>query len=161
MDASISSATSAASGADRPRGGGLHHAGNIWFLALTALGVQAGDRVAIYMPMLPETVFAMLACARIGAPHSVVFAAFSSEALRSRIEDAGAKVLITVDGYNRRGGVASLKPNADAAVEGNRDDIARPDIVMGRMSRCGSRACAKIAIPGVSGGIRPSAFRKD
>jgi acetyl-CoA synthetase len=86
--------------------------------ALTELGVQAGDRVAIYMPMLPETVFAMLACARIGAPHSVVFAAFSSEALRSRIDDAGAKVLITVDGYNRRGGVANLKPNADAAVEG-------------------------------------------
>jgi acetyl-CoA synthetase len=86
--------------------------------ALTELGVQAGDRVAIYMPMIPETVFAMLACARIGAPHSVVFAAFSSEALRSRIDDAGAKVLITVDGYNRRGGVANLKPNADAAVEG-------------------------------------------
>src|SRR5262249_29249763 len=59
-----------------------------------------------------------LACARIGAPHSVVFAAFSSEALRSRIDDAGAKVLITVDGYNRRGAVASLKPNADAAVDG-------------------------------------------
>jgi acetyl-CoA synthetase len=86
--------------------------------ALTELGVQAGDRVAIYMPMIPETVFAMLACARIGAPHSVVFAAFSSEALRSRIDDAGAKVLITVDGYNRRGAVADLKPNADAAVEG-------------------------------------------
>jgi acetyl-CoA synthetase len=86
--------------------------------ALTELGVQAGDRVAIYMPMVPETVFAMLACARIGAPHSVVFAAFSSEALRSRIDDAGAKVLITVDGYNRRGAVATLKPNADAAVDG-------------------------------------------
>ncbi|HEY3872878.1 MAG TPA: acetate--CoA ligase [Actinocrinis sp.] len=86
--------------------------------ALIELGVQTGDRVAIYMPMIPETVFAMLACARIGAPHSVVFAAFSSEALRSRIDDAGIKVLITVDGYNRRGGVANLKPNADAAVDG-------------------------------------------
>jgi acetyl-CoA synthetase len=86
--------------------------------ALIELGVQTGDRVAIYMPMIPETVFAMLACARIGAPHSVVFAAFSSEALRSRIDDAGTKVLITVDGYNRRGGVANLKPNADAAVDG-------------------------------------------
>ncbi len=86
--------------------------------ALTELGVQAGDRVAIYMPMIPETAIAMLACARIGAPHSVVFAAFSSEALRSRIDDAGAKVLITVDGYNRRGAVADLKPNADAAVDG-------------------------------------------
>ncbi|HEV2342529.1 MAG TPA: acetate--CoA ligase, partial [Actinocrinis sp.] len=86
--------------------------------ALTELGVGAGDRVAIYMPMIPETAIAMLACARIGAPHSVVFAAFSAEALRSRIDDAGAKVLITVDGYNRRGGVANLKPNADAAVDG-------------------------------------------
>jgi acetyl-CoA synthetase len=86
--------------------------------ALLELGVTAGDRVAIYMPMIPETAVAMLACARIGAPHSVVFAAFSSEALRSRIDDAGAKVLITVDGYNRRGAVANLKPNADAAVDG-------------------------------------------
>ena len=86
--------------------------------ALISLGVQAGDRVAIYMPMIPETVFAMLACARIGAPHSVVFAAFAPDALRSRIDDAGAKVLITADGYNRRGGIANLKPNADAGVEG-------------------------------------------
>ena len=86
--------------------------------ALIELGVQAGDRVAVYMPMIPETVFAMLACARIGAPHSVVFAAFSAEALRARIDDASAKVLITVDGYNRRGSVANLKPNADTAVEG-------------------------------------------
>ena len=86
--------------------------------ALISLGVQAGDRVAIYMPMIPETVFAMLACARIGAPHSVVFAAFAPDALRSRIDDAGAKVLITADGYNRRGSIANLKPNADAGVEG-------------------------------------------
>ena len=86
--------------------------------ALIELGVQTGDRVAIYMPMIPETVFAMLACARIGAPHSVCFAAFSAEALRARIEDASAKVLITVDGYNRRGAVASLKPNADEAASG-------------------------------------------
>jgi acetyl-CoA synthetase len=85
---------------------------------LIELGVAAGDRVAIYMPMIPETVFAMLACARLGAPHSVVFAAFSPDALRSRIDDAGAKVLITADGYNRRGSVANLKPNADAGVEG-------------------------------------------
>ncbi|MBS2962767.1 acetate--CoA ligase [Actinocrinis puniceicyclus] len=86
--------------------------------ALTELGVRTGDRVAIYMPMVPETVFAMLACARIGAPHSVCFAAFSAEALRTRIEDASAKLLITVDGYNRRGAVANLKPNADAAADG-------------------------------------------
>ncbi len=88
--------------------------------ALIELGVGTGDRVAIYMPMVPEAAVAMLACARIGAPHSVVFAAFSAEALRSRIDDAGAKVLITVDGYNRRGAVANLKPNADAAVDGAR-----------------------------------------
>ena len=86
--------------------------------ALTELGVTAGDRVAIYMPMIPETVVAMLACARIGAPHSVVFAAFSSTALRSRIDDAQAKVLITVDGYHRRGAIANLKPQADEAVTG-------------------------------------------
>ena len=86
--------------------------------ALIELGVRTGDRVAIYMPMIPETVFAMLACARIGAPHSVCFAAFSAEALRARIEDASAKVLITVDGYNRRGAVANLKPNADEAASG-------------------------------------------
>ncbi|MBF9069711.1 acetate--CoA ligase [Streptacidiphilus fuscans] len=84
--------------------------------ALTELGVRAGDRVAIYMPMIPETIVAMLACARIGAPHSVVFAAFSPSALRSRIDDARAKVLITADGYNRRGTVVPLKPNADEAV---------------------------------------------
>jgi len=86
--------------------------------ALIELGVTAGDRVAIYMPMIPETVVAMLACARLGAPHSVVFAAFSSTALRSRIDDARAKVLITVDGYHRRGAVADLKPQADEAVAG-------------------------------------------
>ncbi|WP_042364088.1 acetate--CoA ligase [Streptacidiphilus neutrinimicus] len=85
--------------------------------ALTELGVRAGDRVAIYMPMIPEAVVAMLACARIGAPHSVVFAAFSPGALRSRIDDAQAKVLITADGYHRRGSVVALKPNADEAVQ--------------------------------------------
>jgi len=71
--------------------------------ALTELGVRAGDRVAIYLPMIPETAVAMLACARIGAPHSVVFGGFSAEALRSRIEDAQASVVITADGTNRRG----------------------------------------------------------
>jgi len=86
--------------------------------ALTSLGITAGDRVAIYLPMIPETVFAMLACARVGAPHSVVFAAFAPDALRARIDDAEAKLLITADGYNRRGVIANLKPNADAGVEG-------------------------------------------
>ncbi len=84
--------------------------------ALAELGVVAGDRVAIYMPMIPEAIVAMLACARIGAPHSVVFAGFSAEALRSRIDDAQAKVVITADGQNRRGSVMALKPAVDEAV---------------------------------------------
>jgi acetyl-CoA synthetase len=85
--------------------------------ALTELGVTAGDRVAIYMPMVPEAVVAMLACARIGAPHSVVFAGFSAEALRSRIDDAQATLVITADGQNRRGAPMPLKPAVDEAIE--------------------------------------------
>ena len=84
--------------------------------ALTELGVGAGDRVAIYLPMIPEAVVAMLACARIGAPHSVVFAGFSAEALRSRIDDAQATLVITADGQNRRGSAMPLKPAVDEAV---------------------------------------------
>jgi len=84
---------------------------------LKSLGVEKGDRVNIYMPMIPELPVAMLACTRIGAPHSVVFGGFSSEALRGRIEDASAKVLITADGGFRRGLPSALKGNADAAVE--------------------------------------------
>jgi acetyl-CoA synthetase len=84
--------------------------------ALTALGIGKGDRVAIYLPMIPEAAIAMLACARIGAPHSVVFGGFSAEALRSRIEDAEAKVVITADGGYRRGAPAALKPAVDEAV---------------------------------------------
>ncbi len=86
--------------------------------ALTKLGVKRGDRVAIYMPMIPETAIAMLACARIGAIHSVVFGGFSPESLRDRIEDAKAKVLITADGGYRRGTIVPLKRNADKALEG-------------------------------------------
>ncbi len=85
---------------------------------LKALGVERGDRVNIYLPMIPEAVVAMLACTRIGAPHSVVFGGFSAEALRDRINDAQAKVLITADGGYRRGSASPLKPNADAAVAG-------------------------------------------
>ena len=85
---------------------------------LKGLGVQKGDRVTIYLPMVPELPIAMLACARIGAPHSVVFGGFSAAALRDRIEDAGAKLLITSDGGYRRGGIVPLKQNADAALEG-------------------------------------------
>ncbi|MCI2424086.1 acetate--CoA ligase [Saccharopolyspora sp. K220] len=84
--------------------------------ALTALGVGAGDRVAIYLPMLPEAVFSMLACARLGAMHSVVFGGFSAEALRTRINDAAAKVVITCDGQYRRGKAMPLKANVDEAV---------------------------------------------
>ncbi len=84
--------------------------------ALTELGVAAGDRVAIYLPMIPEAMIAMLACARIGAPHSVVFGGFSAEALRSRIDDAEAVLVITSDGGYRRGKPALLKPAVDEAV---------------------------------------------
>jgi acetyl-CoA synthetase len=83
---------------------------------LKHLGVQKGDRVAIYMPMVPELAIALLACARIGAPHTVVFAGFSAEALRDRILDSGAKVLLTADGGWRAGKIIDLKGIADAAV---------------------------------------------
>jgi acetyl-CoA synthetase len=85
--------------------------------ALTELGVRAGNRVAIYMPMIPETVIAMLACARIGAPHTVVFGGFSSHALKDRILDCDAQVVITADGGYRRGAPAALKPAVDEALE--------------------------------------------
>ena len=78
--------------------------------ALKALGVGKGDRVAIYMPMIPELAIAMLACARIGAPHTVVFGGFSAEALRDRINDAGAKLVITADGGWRRGAAFRSRP---------------------------------------------------
>jgi acetyl-CoA synthetase len=84
---------------------------------LLSLGIRAGDRVAIYMPMIPETVVAMLAVARIGAVHSVVFGGFSAESLRARIDDAAAKLVITADGGYRRGSVAPLKPAVDAALK--------------------------------------------
>ena len=84
--------------------------------ALTELGVQAGDRVAIYMPMIPETVISMLACARIGAVHMVVFGGFSADALASRLDDAGAVLVITADGGYRRGAPSALKPAVDDAV---------------------------------------------
>jgi acetyl-CoA synthetase len=84
---------------------------------LKELGIEKGDRVAIYLPMIPELPAAMLACARIGAPHSVVFGGFSAESLRDRINDAEAKVLITADGGYRRGQVVPLKEAADEAIE--------------------------------------------
>jgi acetyl-CoA synthetase len=85
--------------------------------ALLDLGVRPGDRVAIYMGMVPEAAVAMLACARIGAPHTVVFGGFSAEALRDRIKDCGARVLLTQDGAYRRGAIVPLKQMADEACE--------------------------------------------
>ena len=86
--------------------------------ALTSIGINAGDRVAIYMPLIPEAVVAMLACARIGAIHSVVFGGFSADALLSRIQDADAKLVITADGGFRKGAAFALKPAVDEALNG-------------------------------------------
>jgi len=86
--------------------------------AMRELGIEAGDRVVIYMPMIPEAAIAMLACTRIGAIHSVVFGAFSANALRDRIQDAEAKLVITADGGGRRGGIHALKPKVDKALSG-------------------------------------------
>ncbi|MCV2394895.1 acetate--CoA ligase [Actinotalea sp. M2MS4P-6] len=94
--------------------------------ALQTLGVGTGDRVAIYLPMIPEAVVAMLACARIGAVHSVVFGGFSAEALRSRIDDAEASLVITADGGYRRGNPSALKPAVDEALApGDEHDACR------------------------------------
>ena len=114
--------------------------------ALTELGVQKGDRVAIYMPMILETVVAMLACARIGAPHTVVFGGFSSDALATRVVDCGVKVVITADGGYRRGAASALKPAVDEARrqgrgagrrgrEGPRRQAHRPGRRVGRRRR--------------------------
>ncbi|GAA1106834.1 acetate--CoA ligase [Arthrobacter flavus] len=87
--------------------------------ALLALGIGTGDRVVIYLPVLVETVVITLACARIGAVHSLVFGGFSAEALRFRVEDTGAKLLVTTDGQYRRGAAVPVKTNADQAVAGS------------------------------------------
>nr|WP_233266671.1 acetate--CoA ligase [Tomitella fengzijianii] len=85
--------------------------------ALTELGVKTGDRVAIYMPMIPETVFAMLACARIGAPHTVIFGGFSSKAIADRVQDCSVEFVITADGGYRKGKASPLKAAVDEALE--------------------------------------------
>jgi acetyl-CoA synthetase len=87
--------------------------------ALTALGVKKGDFVAVYMPMIPEAAIAMLACARLGAPHTVVFGGFSAEAVADRIKDCKATFVITADGGWRRGAIVPLKDNVDKAIEGS------------------------------------------
>ncbi len=89
--------------------------------ALVDLGVETGDRVAIYMPMIPEAIVAMLACARIGAPHTVVFGGFSSDALATRLEDCQARVVVTSDGGYRRGAPSALKPAVDEAREKSKE----------------------------------------
>jgi acetyl-CoA synthetase len=88
--------------------------------ALKRLGIKKGDRVGIYLPMIPEAVIAMQACVRIGAVHTVVFSAFSAESLRDRLLDCGARLLITADGYWRRGKLVDLKPQADQALTGTK-----------------------------------------
>jgi len=97
--------------------------------ALASLGLRAGDRVAIYLPMIPEAVFSMLACARLGLAHSVVFAGFSAEALRSRIGDAQARVVITADGQYRRGTAVALKNAVDEAVEADDSPVEKVLVV--------------------------------
>ena len=110
--------------------------------ALKDLGVRRGDVVGIYLPMIPEVVVAMLACARIGAPHNVVFGGFSAEAVRERMEFSEAKVLITVDGAARKGKTAPVKDRVDE-VMGDLRDARR------KSSSCAARArparCARAA----------------
>jgi acetyl-CoA synthetase len=96
---------------------------------LTALGVREGDRVAIYMPMIPEAVVSMLAVARIGAVHSVVFGGFSSDSLRQRIDDANAKLVITADGGYRKGSVFPLKNAVDAALADGGTNVEKVIVV--------------------------------
>jgi acetyl-CoA synthetase len=86
--------------------------------ALAALGIQKGDRVAIYMPLVPELAVALLACARLGATHSVIFGGFAAEAIRDRVRDAGARAILTADGGWRRGKIVPLKETVDRALEG-------------------------------------------
>ncbi|THG30894.1 acetate--CoA ligase [Naasia lichenicola] len=96
---------------------------------LTSLGIGQGDRVAIYLPMIPEAIVAMLAVARIGATHSVIFGGFSAESLRSRIDDAAAKLVITADGGWRKGRISPLKPAVDAALAGEPTTVEKVLVV--------------------------------
>jgi acetyl-CoA synthetase len=101
--------------------------------ALKQLGVKKGDRVTIYMPMVPEAAVAMLACARIGAAHSVIFGGFSSQAIVDRVEDAQSDVIITADGGFRRGAVVPLKANVDEAL--TKTDRVKKVVVLRRLRR--------------------------
>jgi acetyl-CoA synthetase len=110
----------------------LHREMCLFANALKHQGVQKGDRVAIYMPMVPEAVIAMLACARIGAIHTVVFSGFSAEALKDRLEDTDAKILITADGAWRAGKLVPLKRHADQALLREREHSVQRVIVLRR-----------------------------
>ncbi|MCQ9204287.1 MAG: acetate--CoA ligase [Prochlorococcus marinus CUG1436] len=103
--------------------------------ALKAIGVKKGDLVCIYMPMIPEAMFAMLACARIGAPHSVVFGGFSSEALKDRLIDGNARFVITADGGFRKDKVIELKKAVDAAIESGADKVVEKVVVVQRTKK--------------------------
>jgi len=100
--------------------------------ALKAIGVKKGDLVCIYMPMIPEAMIAMLACARIGAPHSVVFGGFSSEALKDRLIDGNARFIVTADGGFRKDKVIELKKAVDAAIESGADKVVEKVVVVQR-----------------------------
>jgi acetyl-CoA synthetase len=101
----------------------LHHEVCVFANVLQALGVKKGDRVVLYLPMIPEAAYAMLACARLGAVHSIVFAGFSPDALADRVNDCGAKLIVTADEAPRGGRKTGLKANADRAREKCADDV--------------------------------------
>ncbi len=103
--------------------------------ALKTIGIKKGDLVCIYMPMIPEAMFAMLACARIGAPHSVVFGGFSSEALKDRIIDGNARFVITADGGFRKDKVIELKQAVDSAIESGADKVVEKVVVVQRTKK--------------------------
>ncbi len=110
----------------------LHREVSQFANALKQLGVKKGDTVGIYMPMIPEAAIAMLACARIGAPHNVVFGGFSAEALRDRLNDAKANVVITADGGFRKDAIVPLKPQVDKALENNAAPSVKKVLVVQR-----------------------------
>ena len=115
--------------------------------ALTELGVQTGDRVAIYLPMIPEAIVTMLACARLGAPHSVVFGGFSADALKSRILDAQARVVVTADGQFRKGTSLPLKKAVDEAIDHMGADSPVDHVLVVHVAELGLVGLVAIADP--------------
>jgi len=107
---------------------------------LKKLGVRKGDIVTIYMPMVPELAIAMLACARIGAPHSIIFGGFSASAIRDRVEDAKSKIIITADGGWRRGKVVPLKETVDEALK--MTELVKSVVVLGRLGQAAPASCS-------------------